>query len=444
LQSCRDVRRIEDYALLGDLQTAALVDRTGSIDWCCFPRFDSAACFAALVGDRENGCWHLAPAGEIKRHERRYRHDTLILESTFETAEGRIRAIDFMPPREAAPDIVRIVEGVDGSVPVRSELVVRFDYGLTVPWVHRIDGGLLAVAGPDAVAFRTPAEARDEGGAIVAELTLEPGQKVAFVLTWFPSHDVPPEAVDADEALADTQRFWSRWAGACEHDAEYHDEMHRSLLVLKALTYAPTGGIVAAPTTSLPERVGGERNWDYRFCWLRDASMTLIAMLNAGYRSEAQAWHEWLLRAVAGDAEDVQIMYGSPASAGWTSGSSSGCPASSARGPSASGTKPSRSSSSTSTESLSTPRTSWWRTEASCRRSRGRCCASCSSGSRTAGARRTRASGRFAARAGASRTRRSWPGSRSTGPSGCTTSGSATGRWSGGARSATRFTPTSC
>jgi GH15 family glucan-1,4-alpha-glucosidase len=304
------VKRIEDYALLGDLQTAALIDRRGSIDWCCFPRFDSGACFAALLGGPENGRWLLAPATEISRHERRYRHDTLILESIFETAEGRIRAIDFMPRRGVTPDIVRIVEGLDGSVPMRSELVIRFDYGRIVPWVRRVDGARLAVAGPDALCFRTPVDVRGEDMSTVSEFTLEEGQRVPFVLTWFPSHEQRPDEVDAEEALADTEAFWLGWADACEHQGDYHEEIHQSLLVLKALTYAPTGGTVAAATTSLPERIGGVRNWDYRFCWLRDASLTLLAMLNAGYRDEAQAWREWLLRAVAGDPADVQVMYG--------------------------------------------------------------------------------------------------------------------------------------
>ena len=304
------MKRIEDYALLGDLQTAALIDRSGSIDWCCFPRFDSGACFAALLGGPENGRWLLAPATEISRHERRYRHDTLILESVFETAEGRIRAIDFMPRRGVTPDIVRIVEGLDGSVPMRSELVIRFDYGRIVPWVRRVNWARLAVAGPDALCFRTPVDVRGEDMSTVSEFTLEEGQRVPFVLTWFPSHEQRPDEVDAEEALADTEAFWLGWANACEHQGDYHEEIHQSLLVLKALTYAPTGGTVAAATTSLPERIGGVRNWDYRFCWLRDASLTLLAMLNAGYRDEAQAWREWLLRAVAGDPADVQVMYG--------------------------------------------------------------------------------------------------------------------------------------
>ena len=302
--------RIDDYALLGDLQTAALVSRTGSIDWCCFPRFDSGACFAALLGGPEYGRWLLAPTGEVARTSRRYRHDTLILESVFATADGTVRTIDFMPPRGKAPDIVRIVEGLHGRVPMRSELVIRFDYGRVVPWVRRLDDARVAVAGPDALCFRTPVEVRGQDLRTISEFVVEEGDRVPFVLTWFPSHEDPPEPVDAERALDDTETYWLDWAGKCGHLGDYHEEIHQSLLVLKALTYAPTGGIVAAPTTSLPELPGGVRNWDYRFCWLRDASLTLLAMLNAGYRDEAEAWRNWLLRAVAGDPADLQIMYG--------------------------------------------------------------------------------------------------------------------------------------
>ncbi len=302
--------RIEDYALIGDLQTAALVSRGGSIDWCCFPRFDSGACFAALLGAPEHGRWLVAPTTAVTRSSRAYRPDTLVLESIFETPDGVVRAIDFMPPRGHAPDIVRIVEGVDGSVPMRSELVIRFDFGQIVPWVRRIDHTRVAVAGPDALCFRTPAEIRGENMTTVSEFTLEAGDRVPFVLTWFPSHEPIPEEIDPDEALRDSESFWSEWAAVCVHDGLYHDEIHQSLLLLKALTYQPTGGIVAAPTTSLPEWLGGVRNWDYRFCWLRDATLTLLAMLQAGYKDEAVAWREWLLRAVAGDPAKVQIMYG--------------------------------------------------------------------------------------------------------------------------------------
>jgi GH15 family glucan-1,4-alpha-glucosidase len=302
--------RIEDYALIGDLQATALVGRNGSIDWCCFPRFDSGACFAALMGTPDHGRWLLAPDEEIKAVRRRYRHDTLILETTFETESGAVRAIDFMPPRGEAPDIVRIVEALDGEVPMRSELVIRFDYGSIVPWVRRIDDALLAVAGPDALCFRTPVETHGENMTTISEFTLRAGDRVPFVLTWFPSHRPRPDAIDPDQALQDAEEYWLDWANMCTHHGDYHDEIHQSLLVLKALTYAPTGGIVAAPTTSLPELIGGVRNWDYRFCWLRDATLTLIAMLNAGYHDEAVDWRNWLLRAVAGSPDDVQIMYG--------------------------------------------------------------------------------------------------------------------------------------
>jgi GH15 family glucan-1,4-alpha-glucosidase len=304
------VPRIEDYALIGDLQTAALVSREGSVDWCCFPRFDSGACFAALLGTPDHGRWLLAPTAEVKKSSRRYRSDTLILESVFETGEGTVRAIDFMPPRGQNPDIVRIVEGLDGSVPMRSELVIRFDYGHIVPWVRRVDKSRVAVAGPDALCFRTPVKVRGENLRTVSEFTLAAGERIPFILTWFPSHQQLPDEVDPEQALADTEEYWLDWAAGCHHHGDYHDDIHQSLLVLKALTYAPTGGIVAAPTTSLPEFLGGVRNWDYRFCWLRDATLTLLAMLRAGYTKEAEAWREWLLRAVAGDPGDLQIMYG--------------------------------------------------------------------------------------------------------------------------------------
>jgi len=252
--------RIEDYAMIGDLQTAALVARNGSIDWCCFPRFDSGACFAALLGTPDNGRWLLAPDEEIRQATRRYRHDTLILESVFETESGAVRAIDFMPPRGEAPDIVRIVEGLDGNVPMRSELVIRFDYGSIVPWVRRVDHARVAVAGPDALSFRTPVEVRGENLTTVSEFTLRPGERIPFVLTSFPSHRDIPDEIDPEQALKDAEEYWLEWADQCTHRGDYHDEIHQSLLVLKALTYAPTGGIVAAPTTSLPEEIGGVRN----------------------------------------------------------------------------------------------------------------------------------------------------------------------------------------
>jgi GH15 family glucan-1,4-alpha-glucosidase len=302
--------RIEDYALLSDLQTAALISNRGSIDWCCFPRFDSGACFAALLGEPDHGRWLLAPAGEMQKATRRYRHDTLILESVYETGNGSVRAIEFMPPRGTAPDIVRIVEGLDGEVRMRSELAIRFDYGKIVPWVRRMDHVRVAIAGPDALCLRTPVEVHGEELTTVSEFVLRAGERIPFVLTWFPSHEPLPVEVDPEVALDETEEFWLQWARRCTHGGDYHEEIHQSLLFLKALTYAPTGGIVAAPTTSLPEELGGVRNWDYRYCWLRDTTLTLLAMLHAGYSDEAQAWRQWLLRAVAGDAEDVQIMYG--------------------------------------------------------------------------------------------------------------------------------------
>ncbi|CAN5669392.1 glycoside hydrolase family 15 protein [soil metagenome] len=303
-------RRIEDYALLGDLQTAALVSRDGSIDWCCFPRFDSGACFAALLGGPEHGRWKVAPAGGVLRTERQYRNNTLVLETIHETADGAVRVIDFMPPRGQAPDIVRIVEGLRGTVTMRSELAIRFDYGRIVPWVRRIDHTRLAIAGPDAICLRTPADIHGEDMMTVSDFAVQPGMRVPFVMTWFPSHEPLPESVDAEQALAETVSYWQDWAERCQYHGDYHEEVIHSLLVLKALTYHPTGGIVAAPTTSLPEQIGGVRNWDYRYCWLRDATLTIVAMLGAAYHEEARSWRDWLLRAIAGDPSDVQIMYG--------------------------------------------------------------------------------------------------------------------------------------
>jgi GH15 family glucan-1,4-alpha-glucosidase len=307
--------RIEDYALLGDLQTAALVDRDGSVDWLCFPRFDSGACFAALLGTPDNGRWLLAPVGPATS-TRRYLHDTLVLETTWETANGSVaRVLDFMPPRGNAPDIVRIVEGVKGRVEFRSELTIRFDYGRIVPWVRKRtheEDTRVAIAGPDALCFRTPAHTRGEDLHTLSEFRVDEGERVPFVLTWFPSHEETPESIDPEQALADTESYWRWWSESCplELPAEWMALVRRSLIVLKALTYGPTGGIVAAPTTSLPEWIGSVRNWDYRYCWLRDATLTLLALLHCGHGVEANAWRRWLLRAVAGDPADVQIMYG--------------------------------------------------------------------------------------------------------------------------------------
>jgi GH15 family glucan-1,4-alpha-glucosidase len=304
--------RIEDYALLGDTQTAALVGRDGSIDWLCLPRFDSPACFAALLGDPGHGRWMIAPAGTggARSTGRRYRGDTLVLESDFESDGGRVRLIDFMPARRREADLVRIVEGVAGTVRMEMELVIRFDYGSIVPWVRRIDGALRAVAGPDSVHLHTPVPTHGVGLTTRAEFTVRAGERIPFVLMWLPSHEPMPPPLDALEALADTEAWWREWSDRCGYEGPWRDEVVRSLIVLKALTFAPTGGIVAAPTTSLPEHVGGVRNWDYRYCWLRDATFTLYALMQAGHVEETRAWRDWLLRAVAGVPSEMQIMYG--------------------------------------------------------------------------------------------------------------------------------------
>jgi GH15 family glucan-1,4-alpha-glucosidase len=306
----QQMARIEDYAFLSDTQTGALVSRDGCVDWLCFPRFDSGACFAALLGDRKNGRWKFAPAGEIKATRRRYRDDTLILETEIETADGAVRLIDFMPPRGKNPDIVRIIEGLRGNVRMQMDLIIRFDYGHIIPWVRKKHGGLEAIAGPDALILRTPIETRGEDLTTVAEFNVAQGDRVPFVLTWFASHDEPPRAIHPEHALQQTEEYWTSWSKRCREQGPWRDAVMRSLITLKGLTYAPTGGIVAATTTSLPEEIGGVRNWDYRYCWLRDATFTLYALMNAGYLDEARAWREWLLRAIAGSAAQMQIMYG--------------------------------------------------------------------------------------------------------------------------------------
>jgi GH15 family glucan-1,4-alpha-glucosidase len=302
--------RIEDYALLGDLQTAALVSTTGSIDWLCLPRFDSPACFAALLDTPDAGHWRIAPTGADICTTRRYVEDTLVLETEWRSHSGRVRVIDFMPPRGHAPDVVRIVEGVHGTVAMRSELRLRFDYGRVVPWVRHHADRMEAIAGPDRVRVRTPAPTQGHELSTMSEFTVRAGERIPFVLTWNPSHEPPPTAVNAEDALHDALTFWTEWAasGTPIH-GRYRKAITRSLLTLKALTYQPTGGIVAAATTSLPEQIGGPRNWDYRYCWLRDSTYTLQALISAGYLDEAKAWREWLLRAVAGDPAQLQIMY---------------------------------------------------------------------------------------------------------------------------------------
>jgi GH15 family glucan-1,4-alpha-glucosidase len=304
--------RIEDYALIGDCESAALVGRDGSVDWLCWPRFDSPACFAALLGGPEHGRWRIAAQKSLGT-KRRYRADTLILETDFETEEGAVTLVDFMPVRGLHSDLVRMVVGRRGRVAMEMELILRFDYGASVPWVTRLsDGtGIRAISGPDKVVLCGPVALDNRDLKTLARFSVEAGQTLAFTLTHSPSHVEAPRAADAHAALAETERFWRAWAGRCTKvAAPWESEVRRSLITLKALTYAPTGGIVAAPTTSLPEKIGGVRNWDYRYCWLRDATLTLLAFLDAGFHEEALAWREWLVRAVAGSPEQMRIMYG--------------------------------------------------------------------------------------------------------------------------------------
>lgn len=302
---------IEDYALLGDLHTAALLGRDGSIDWLCLPRFDSPACFAALLHDESAGYWRLAPAAGGPATRRGYRGDSLIVDSEWDTDGGTVRITDFMPPRGKVADVVRIVEGVSGRVPMRMDLAIRFDYGNVVPWMRRSDDGLIAVAGPDTVCLTSPVTMRGENLTTVAEFEVSAGEKVPFVLTHVASHLLPDAArSEAMRALGKTIAFWQNWIDQCSYRGQWSDAVRRAVITLKALTYAPTGGIVAAATTSLPECLGGVRNWDYRYCWLRDATFALQALLGTGYVAEAKAWREWLVRAVAGDPAKLQIMYG--------------------------------------------------------------------------------------------------------------------------------------
>src|SRR5437868_1065299 len=302
--------RIEDHGFLSDTQTAALVGRNGSIDWLCFPRFDSAACFAALLGDKSNGRWLIEPTAKVTRCSRTYRGDSLILETTLETAEGAVRLIDFMPPRGTNPDIIRIVDGLRGNVAMRMELIIRFDYGEIVPWVRKRHGGLEAIAGPNGLILRTPVETRGVDLTTVTEFEVKKGDRVPFVLTWFASHADSPRAINPEHALEQTEAYWKDWLSRCTRQTKGKDAVIRSLVVLKGLTYAPTGGIVAAATTSLPEKIGGVRNWDYRYCWLRDATLTLFALTRSGFVEEARAWRGWLLRAIAGSPSQMQILYG--------------------------------------------------------------------------------------------------------------------------------------
>ena len=302
--------RIEDYAIIGDCKSAALVGSDGSIDWLCWPRFDSAACFAALLGTPENGRWLIAPALAPLAVKRRYRPGTLVLETEFQTDTGCAAILDFMPPADGA-DLVRIVMGRSGRVDFRTEYVARFDYGATVPWVRRLyDGAINAVAGPERLVLRSPIALRGEDLKTVGDFTVEDGQSVAFVLSYGASFQSPPSAIDPFESLERTETFWRQWSDRCPKVGPWTEAVKRSLITLKALTYAPTGGIVAAATTSLPEQLGGVRNWDYRYCWLRDATFTILALMKLGYYEEARAWRDWLLRAIAGSPHQIQIMYG--------------------------------------------------------------------------------------------------------------------------------------
>ena len=306
--------KIEDYALIGDCHSAALVGRDGSIDWLCWPRFDSGACFAALLGGREHGRWQIAPAGALASVRRRYREDTLVLETEFETAEGAVTLVDFMPTRAEHCELARIVVGRRGRVRMGMEFILRFDYGASVPWVRRLEEaeghGIRAVAGPEQVVLRSPVPLQAENFTHIARFEVAEGERLAFTLSHGASHLAMPKAFNAERALEATAHGWQKWCERCTVQGEWTPFVRRSVITLKALTYAPTGGLVAAPTTSLPERIGGVRNWDYRFCWLRDATLALLAMMNAGYYEEAVAWRDWLVRAIAGSPQQMQIMYG--------------------------------------------------------------------------------------------------------------------------------------
>jgi GH15 family glucan-1,4-alpha-glucosidase len=303
-------RKIEDYALIGDCETAALVGLDGSIDWLCWPRFDSGACFAALLGGPEHGRWLIAPTDKAARVSRRYSDGSLILITHFETATGIAELVDFMPPRDGMADVVRLVRGISGTVALHTEFILRFEYGAIVPWIEQSEGALLAIAGPDMVSLRTPVSLRGDELTTIGEFTVSAGSTIPFVMSYGPSNQPPPRAIDPIVALQDTETFWRDWSGRCAPAGEWTEAVARSLIVLKGLTYAPSGGIVAAPTTSLPEQAGGVRNWDYRYCWLRDATFTLSAFGTAGYTEEAEQFRDWLVRAVAGSPDQLQIMYG--------------------------------------------------------------------------------------------------------------------------------------
>jgi GH15 family glucan-1,4-alpha-glucosidase len=302
--------KLEDYGFIGDTHTGALVGINGSIDWLCTPRFDSDACFAALLGTEKNGHWQISPREHVQRSRHAYRGDTLVLETIFETTHGTVRLMDCMPPSDGHRHVVRIVEGMEGRVEMELKLVIRFDCGMTIPWVKRSEEGLTAIGGPNALVLRSDVPTYGEDLSTVARFSVGQGERKSFVLSWYPSHEPIPAPINAWQALVETENHWTEWSARCTFRGEYRPAVIRSLLTLKALTYAPTGGIVAALTTSLPEKLGGVRNWDYRFCWLRDATFTLYSFMMAGYTEEAAAWSHWLLRAVAGDPAQLQIMYG--------------------------------------------------------------------------------------------------------------------------------------
>ncbi|HKF95393.1 MAG TPA: glycoside hydrolase family 15 protein, partial [Gammaproteobacteria bacterium] len=302
--------RIEDYALIGDCQTAALVGRDGSIDWLCLPRFDSGACFAALLGTPDHGCWRLTPKGSVHSIRRRYRQGSLVLETDYETDDGAVTLIDCMPPRSSEAKLVRMVVGKRGQVPMQMQLTIRFDYGSIIPWVRGIGQGIRAVAGPDTILLHAGAAVRGENFTTVADFVVSEGQRLPFILMWHPSHEPSPPPIDPEASIRDTEHWWQEWSNRCTYNGPWREAVLQSFITLKALTYAPTGGIVAAPTTSLPEQLGGVRNWDYRYCWVRDATFTLYALMKGGYIDEARAWREWLLLAVAGKPSQINIMYG--------------------------------------------------------------------------------------------------------------------------------------
>ncbi len=301
---------IEDYAMIGNCRTAALVSKQGSIDWLCFPHFDSGACFAALLGTTENGLWWITPVEPVRAVRRRYREGTLILETEFDTASGSVTLIDCMTLNDGVAQLVRVVAGTRGQVEMSMELVIRFDYGSVVPWVRKREDGVTAIAGPDMIALRTPVPLYGQNMRTVATFTVGQGERVPFDLTWYPSHRDEPTPLNVDQAIQETEKWWRDWSDRCTYRGKWKDAVLRSLITLKALTFEPTGGIVAAPTTSLPEMLGGVRNWDYRFCWVRDATLTLHSLLDAGYLEEAREWREWLLRAVAGSPSELNILYG--------------------------------------------------------------------------------------------------------------------------------------